>query len=165
MKNTWNIANKIPKILACLLLVTGSLKAQGSTKQVLTLQVMELNKISLLGATPLLVNKVDSRDFAQLSATRARTTLVWTSNGENKKITVASSRSLRAGIRVITEEMSPQVGVVSAEVQFSNNFNYDLIVGLNKSAGKCVIRLTSTSSAEQRVERDTNVITFTITSG
>ena len=162
MKNIPNIANTISKVLACLILAIGSLKAQGSINQVLTLQVMELNKIDL--AAGLAVNSVDPTDFAQLCATGAKTTLVWTSNGEDKKITVAISGAPRDGLRIIAEEISPAAGVTSAEVRISKNSTRDLIVGVTKSAGKCVIRFTATSIAGQGIGTDTNVITFTITS-
>lgn len=167
MKNILNIANKISKVLACLILAAASLQAQGSTtKQVLTLQVMELNKIDLVGGSlALVINNVDPNDLYPLPSANTKTTLVWTSNGESKKITVArNGTSPKYSLRVVAENITSRTGLAASEVTFSDYSTHDLIVGVSKSSGRCVIRFTAVASVEQGTGLDMHVITFTITS-
>ncbi|HLF19874.1 MAG TPA: hypothetical protein VI704_03705 [Bacteroidota bacterium] len=162
-----NIANRTSKVLACLILVVASLQAQGSkTKQLLTLRVMELNKIDLVGGSVMLViNNVDPKDLHTLPSANAKTTLVWTSNGESKKITVATNgTSPKYSLRVAAENITPRSEVAASEVTFSDYSTHDLIVGVSKSSGRCVIRFTTVTSVEQGTGLDMHVITFTITS-
>jgi hypothetical protein len=157
---------KISKTLVTVLTMASSLHAQGSSaQQGLILRVMELNKLGLIGGSlKLTIDKIHANQFAPAPAVNANTTLLWTSNGENKKITVASSNNNpRYALRVAPQEMSPGAGVAAPEVSFSDNKNHDFIVGLNRAAGKCVIQFTAATELAKGIGSDTHVITFTIT--
>jgi hypothetical protein len=141
------------------------LPQSSSTRQILTLQVVELNKIGLIGSNfTLIVNSVDPKTLDFIPAVNTSTTLVWTSNGENKKITVASnSASPRFPLKLIPQKVTPATGLLSNEVKFSDNATHDLIVGLGKSAGRCEIQFAVTAGPEHGIGLETHVITFTIT--
>lgn len=163
MKNKPNIANKVSIVLACLFLTAGSLKAQGLTNQVLTLQVVELNKIDVVGA--FIVNGVGPENFRPASPKNVKSVLVWTSNGDNKKIAVSRCGPSSDSLRVITEEVSVTAGAASKETWVSGNTSRDLIVRLSKSAGSCTIRMLPTSRDGKETSTVINNVTFTITSG
>jgi len=161
------IAKKTAKTLVAVLAMASGLYAQGSsTQQSLILRVMELNKLGLIGGSlKLTIDKLYADQFAPAPVVNANTTLLWTSNGENKKITVASNNNNpRYALRVAPQEMSPGAGVAAPEVSFSDNKNHDFIVGVNRSAGKCVIQFTAAADVAKGIGSDTHVITFTITS-
>lgn len=160
-------AKKISKTLVAVLMMAAGLHAQGSSaQQSLILRVMELNKLDLIGGSlKLTIDKIHADQFAPTPAVNANTTLVWTSNGENKKITVASSNTNpRYALRAAPQEMSPGAGKATPVVSFLDNKNHDFIVGVNRSAGKCVIQFTAAADVKQGIGIDTHVITFTITS-
>lgn len=167
MKQTiQNIANHILIVLACVLVVLPAMYAQGSsTKQVLTLQVLELNKIDLLGnSLTLIIDNLESQSLEKAHAINASMTLFWTTNGEGKKITVASNTaSPRFALKVVAQNVTPGIGLAAPEVKFSDNGTRDFIVGLGRSAGKCVIRFAASARPEEGVGADTHVVTFTIT--
>ncbi len=166
-RKSQNIAKTIAKVLASLTFVVASLCAQHSTaKQVLTLQVLELNKIDLVGTNlTLTVDAGDPSDLFQKPAVNTNTTLVWTSNGGTKKITVATSNSSsKFALKVSALDVSPGAGLTTAEVSFSDDATRDLIVGVGKSAGKCQLRFTAVANEKQSIGADAHVITFTITS-
>jgi len=161
------IARKTTKTLVAVLTMAAGLYAQGSsTQQSLILRVMELNKIGLIGGSlKLTIDKLHAELFAPAPVVNANTTLLWTSNGENKKITVASNNNnSRYALRVAPQEMSPGAGVAAPEVSFSDNKNHDFIVGVNRSAGKCVIKFSAAADVAKGIGSDTHVVTFTITS-
>ncbi len=161
------IAKKTTKTLVAVLTMAAGLYAQGSSSQhSLILRVMELNKIGLIGGSlKLTIDKIHADQFAPTPAVNANTTLVWTSNGENKKITVASSNTHpKYALRAAPREMSPGAGKAASVVSFSDNKNHDFIVGVNRSAGKCVIQFTAAADVKQGIGIDTHLITFTITS-
>lgn len=161
-----NIAKKLSKASAAVILLAASVYAQGSsTQQMLILRVMELNKLGLIGGSlKLTIDKVDATQFSPAPVVNANTTLLWTSNGENKKITVASNnKNPRYGLRVASQGISPGAGVASPEVSFSDTKNHDFIVSVNRSAGKCVVQFTAAADVAKGVGFDTHLITFTIT--
>ncbi|MBI4429916.1 MAG: hypothetical protein HY562_12455 [Ignavibacteriales bacterium] len=162
-----NIAKVIKKVLACVTLVVPALFGQtSSAKQVLTLQVLELNKIDLVGTNlTLTINSVEPGDWMPSPEVNTNTTLVWTSNCASKKISVASSNaSSRFALKVSTVDLSPGAGLTTSEVSFSDDATRDLIVGVGKSAGKCQLRFTAVANEKQGTGADAYVITFTITS-
>ncbi|MBM2841843.1 MAG: hypothetical protein HW412_2371 [Bacteroidetes bacterium] len=161
------IAKKLSKTLVAVLTMAAGLHAQGSSaQQSLILRVMELNKLGLIGGSlKLTIDKIHPDQFAPIPAVNANTTLVWTSNGENKKITVASKNANpRYALRAAPQEISPGAGKAAPFVSFSDNKNHDFIVGVNRSAGKCVIQYTASADVKQGIGNDTHGITFTITS-
>jgi len=141
------------------------LSQASSTRQVLTLQVAELNKIGIVGSNfTLVVDAVNPRTLDFIPALNTSTILVWTSNGENKKITVANSlNSPKFPLKLIAEKISANKAVGSSEVKLSDNATRDLIVGLGRSAGRCEIRFAATAGPEHGVGSETHTITFTIT--
>lgn len=134
--------------------------------QVLTLRVLELNKIDLSGSSlTLTIDKVGPDQVTPVPAINTTTTLVWTTNGESKKITVARANpSTKFELRIIARGVNSRSGVAAPEVALSDNLTHDLIVGVSRSAGKCAIEYTANATPEQGIGRETHTIAFTITS-
>lgn len=133
MKPTRNILKAL--WIGSLLLVGGTTSAagQGSSRQVLTLQVVELNKLYL---PSLWIQPFQHSD----SIAPHQFHLDWICNGEEKKITVAKktpggSLLLRANVL----SASGDVVESSVEIRVSNS-PVDLLIGLSRSAGRCIIQ-------------------------
>jgi hypothetical protein len=92
------------------------------------------------------------------------TKLVWTSNGDSRKITVASNNSSsRYSLRLAAEDVSAGAGLAASEVSFLDNATRDLIVGVTRSAGSCTLRFTGSAAVEQGTGIENHLITYTIT--
>lgn len=157
------LAIRTAKAASVLFIVTTSLLGQASqARQVVTLQVVELNKIDLsagkrLGLT---IDELSS----QTAAVSTKTKLVWTSNGENRKITVATNSSQsRYLLRVEPENVNASSTVAASGVSFSDNSTHDLIVGVSRSAGSCTLKFMGIADVVQGPGTESHLITYTIT--
>jgi hypothetical protein len=148
------------------LLIAAQLQAQEtSTEQTLTLQVLEINKIGInKNAITLVIDQASLETGLPLPAENEDGMLVWITNGENKKITVASNNPTpRFLVKMAALEVSSQAGTPAPEVILSDNTTKDLIVGISKTSGKCKIKLTASAQISDGVGTETHVITYTIT--
>ena len=160
-------------------MMTGSLRAimlsflfsvrllgqQASTDQVLTLQVLEINKIGINNnAVALIIDQASLEDGTPVPATNEDGVLVWITNGDNKKITVASNNpSPRFLIKVVALDVATSAGVAAPEVILSDNTTKDLVTGVSRVSGRCKIKYTAAAKISDGIGSETHIITFTIT--
>ncbi len=144
-----------------------SYSQQAASTQVVTLRVMELNKIGLVGGPlTLQISSIDENATQPNAAIDAGTTLLWTSNGDSRKIAVGSDLvSPRFILKIEAKKSGSGPGVAQPEVTLSDNSPHDLILGVQKSAGSCNLRFTALATTEQGVGSESHLITYTITGG
>jgi len=136
-----------------------------SATQAITLRVMELNKIDLIGG-PLNLQIASINDNAAQPnpAYDASTKLCWTSNGDTRKIAVASNlASPRFMLKIEAERSGTGSGTAKPEITLSDNAPHDLILGVERSSGACTLRFTAMANGEQGIGTETRTITYTIT--
>ena len=155
----------VVKVSFFILLAFQGVLAQNAATQTVMLQVRELNKIDLVGGALTLQIKNVGQDANSLDpAVDASTKLLWTTNGDSRKIDVASdATSGKFVLRIQAQQISPGAGTAEPEVTLSDNAPHDLILGVQRTAGSCTVRFTARSSAEQGTGSESHLITYTIT--
>jgi hypothetical protein len=161
MKTSNNI---LPRVLQATLVCFLSLHSlafsqRSATNQVITLQVAELNALSVS-------SQVVSLNFAPVGREHnAATKLIWTSNGEDRKITVAR-REVPAGrpIYIALKPFAQDAGF-EKDIELSNSTTLDLLHGLSRSAGGCVIEFSIRSADDRMSTGAQQAVIYTITSG
>ena len=140
---------------------------QVTSTQVVTLRVMELNTIDLVGGPlTLQINTIDDNAAQPNPAIDASTKLLWTSNGDARKIAVGSDiASPRFILKIEAEKSSPGAGIAQPEVTLSDNSPHDLILGVERSAGSCKLKFTAMAAVEEGSGSESHLITYTITGG
>jgi hypothetical protein len=140
---------------------------QVTSTQVVTLRVMELNKIDLVGGPlTLQINSINDNAGEPNPAVDASTKLLWTSNGDARKIAVGSDiASPRFILKIEAEKSGSGAGIAQPEVTLSDNSPHDLILGVQRSAGSCSLRFKALASAEEGTGSESHLITYTITGG
>lgn len=141
-------------------------RAQGvSTQQVITLQVMELNKITVnLNTVHLLIDQASFEQGQPLPAENSAGTLVWTTNGDNKKITVSSNQASPRFTLKLLAQPENNADIAAPEITLNDNTIHDLVTGVSRRSGKCRIRLNASATLSDGVGTENHVITYTITS-
>ncbi len=138
---------------------------KSAARQILTLQVMELNKLDLVGG-PLTLQIVGlNEDAVQPSpVTDANTKLYWTSNGDTRKIAVASNiTSPKFVLKIEAEKTGTGAWTPEPEVTLSDNAPHDLVVGVERSSGSCTLKVTALANVEAGTGSEQHLITYTIT--
>ncbi len=160
----------IPKAILLLILLTLSVaqstRAQkASTRQIVTLRVMELNKLKLVGGPlTLRVAGVDANAVQPNPESDASTTLYWTSNGDTRKIAVASDiTSPKFVLKIEAEKTGKGNWMAEPAVTLSDNMPHDLVVGVERSSGSCTLKFTALANVEAGVGSEQHLITYTIT--
>ena len=153
----------IPLVAFTILAVQFARAQDRTTTQLVMLQVREINKIGLVGGAVTL--QVGSAGGDRLEpSTDASTRLLWTSNGDNRKIAVASNvTSPRFVLRIQAEQINPGSGVAEPEVTLSDNEPHDLILGVRRTAGGCTLKFTAAAEPEEGIGSESHLITYTIT--
>lgn len=149
--------------LLILLLQPASQAQNGKAQQQLIMRVNELSAIDLsVPSLNLIINQAPIEgDF--ITASNSDGFLLWTTNGENRKITVASDQpSPRYTLKVLAENISNKGGVAGPEVTLNDDKNHDLILGVSRTAGRCVLRLTAISTLEEGIGSESRLLTYTI---
>jgi hypothetical protein len=151
-------------LVLLLLMLPSILPAQGeSGQQNLMLQVTQLNKIGLTNPSVNLIIDQAPAEGDMIIASNSDGSILWTTNGENRKITVASNRtSSRFILKVLAENISKFGGTAGPEVTLDDNRDHNLIVGVSRTAGSCVLRLTAIASLTEGIGNETRVLTYTI---
>ena len=156
-------------ILSLLLTVlsgSGSLTAQrASVSQVLTLRVDEMNALALNRATiRLVIDRALPGSGDTLSVVITDGVLAWTTNGENKKITISSSRqNSRFQLKVSAFNITSDETVAADEAPVSNTGNYDLLFKVGRSSGRCSLRIKASAELAASVGVESHTLTYTIT--
>jgi len=163
-----HIAIRVSVIAGLAILSTAlSFGQPASTSQTLTLQVFETNMIDISQrAVTMVINQASLETGAPIEAVNEDGSLIWITNGENKKITVASNNaSPRFLVKVGALDISGSTGVASPEVTLNDNTIKDLVVGVTRSWGKCKIRFVASAKISDGIGTETHAITYTITGG
>ncbi len=153
--------------IVSLLLASTALQSQSvRTSQILTLQVMELSRIELnVKALTLTVDQIVQEPLEVAPAVNTTTKLVWTSNGENRKITIASSNPFpRFTLTAEATNLQESSGLSSGVITLSDNDTHDLVHDISRSSGGCVVRFEARAVVRQGTGMETFLITYTITS-
>ncbi len=148
------------------LLIAAQLQAQEtSTEQTLTLQVLEINKIGInKNAITLVIDQASLETGLPLPAVNEEGMLVWITNGDNKKITVASNNPTpRYLVKMVALEVPTEAGTPAPEIILSDNTTKDLVVGISKASAQCKIKLTASAQISDGIGTETHIITYTIT--
>lgn len=153
----------LPRVLGRTLLLTlllsSALFSQPSkTNQVITLQVVELNALSVSTQYVSLASRAFDRE------SKAAIQLIWTSNGEDRKITVAR-RSTEPGWPLLIVIKNTDESVVEKGLELNDTTTLDLFRGLSRSAGSRVIEFSVGTVMDQIANTDFQSIIYTITGG
>ncbi|MGA3245632.1 MAG: hypothetical protein ABSE41_13515 [Bacteroidota bacterium] len=165
-RNHKHIALKIWITAAFGILTAGSAFAQdASTSQTLTLQVFETNRIDISQrAVTMVINQASLETGNPVEAVNEDGNLTWITNGDNKKITVASNNSApRYLVKVHALDITGSTGVAAPEITMNDNTTRDLVMGVTRSYGKCKIRFVASAKVSDGIGTETHVITYTIT--
>lgn len=163
------ILKRIPTVLLLALfgaMTPGTVEAQGvSARQTVTLEVQELNRIDInLNALTLIIQEANVQSGVPIPATNSDAALFWMTNGENKKITVASSNAApRFNLSLMAVDVQQSAGVSLPEIPLNDAQTKDFIIGVSRTIGRCQIRYTASTQIGAGVGRETYVITYTIT--
>jgi hypothetical protein len=165
-RNHKHIALRIWIAAALGILAVNSAFAQdASTSQTLTLQVFETNRIDISQrAVTMVINQASLETGNPVEAVNEDGNLTWITNGDNKKITVASNNSTpRYLVKVHALDITGSTGVAAPEITMNDNTTRDLVMGVNRSYGTCKIRFVASAKVSDGIGTDTHVITYTIT--
>lgn len=151
--------------LVILTLSNASAQQQANTSQTLTLQVVETNKIDISQKSlTLVINQASLESGAPVEVVNEDGMLVWITNGDNKKVTVASNNpSPRFLLKMQALNITGGSGTPSPEAVLNDNTTKDLVGGISKSFGKCKIHLVASAKVTDGIGSETYTITFTIT--
>ncbi len=138
-----------------------------STNQTLTLQVFESNRIDISQrAVTMVINQASLETGSPVEAVNEDGNLTWITNGDNKKITVASNNSApRFLVKVHALDITGSTGIAAPEITLNDNTTRDLVMGVTRSYGKCKIRFVASAKVSDGIGTETHVITYTITGG
>ena len=138
---------------------------EASTKQILTLQVFETNLIDITQrAVTMVINQASLETGSPVEAVNEEGNLIWVTNGDNKKITVASNNaSPRYLVKVHALDITGSTGVAAPEFTLNDNTTRDLVMGITRSFGRCKIRYVASSKVTDGIGTEMHVITYTIT--
>ena len=163
------MAEKIWVTVALVLLTLSSAVAQqqANTSQILTLQVVETNRIDISQKSlTLVINQASLESGGPVEAVNEDGMLVWITNGENKKVTVASNNpSPRFLVKMRAIGISGGSGTAAADAILNDNTTKDLITGISRSFGSSKVHLGASAKVSDGVGTETYTITYTITGG
>lgn len=165
-RNHKNIARRV--WIAAALGILTAIPAFGqvvSTSQTLTLQVFETNMIDISQrAVTMVINQASLVTGNPVEAVNEDGNLTWITNGDNKKITVASNNTTpRYLVKVHALDITGSTGVAAPEITLVDNTTRDLVMGVTRSFGKCKIRFAASAKVSDGIGTETHVITYTIT--
>lgn len=160
------LAGRLSRLTGLLILTSTTLVSQPSvSNQVITLEVLELNKVflskDLLPLEPVAVpwNRPDRMVIS------GQTRLVWTSNGDTRKISVSSKQASESCVVRIELSEARGFAPVGGQLELIDSTTYDFIRGISKSAGSCGLRFHVLTNDPQGAQPHAHVIVYTVTTG
>lgn len=135
-----------------------------ASNQVVTLEVLELNKIhisrDLLALEPVAVLEAS----AERLVVSGESSLVWMSNGGSRKISISSKQASPSC--VVRVNVSAVRGSISAapKLELRDVSTYDFVRELSRSAGSCEMRFVVVTDDPERVRPHFHAILYTVTS-
>jgi len=153
--------------LVLLTLSSAVAQEQANTSQILTLQVIETNRIDISQKSlTLVINQASLESGSPVEAVNEDGVLVWITNGENKKVTVASNNpSPRFLVKMRALDITGGSGTAAADAILNDNTTKDLISGISKSFGRSKVHMAASAKVGDGVGTETYTITYTITGG
>ena len=153
--------------LVLLTLSTAAAQEQANTSQILTLQVIETNRIDISQKSlTLVINQASLESGSPVEAVNEDGVLVWVTNGENKKVTVASNNpSPRFLVKMRALDITGGSGTAASDAILNDNTTKDLISGISKSFGRCKIHMAASAKVSDGIGTETYTIAYTITGG
>jgi hypothetical protein len=153
--------------LVLLTLSSAVAQEQANTSQILTLQVVETNRIDISQKSlTLVINQASLESGSPVEAVNEDGMLVWLTNGENKKVTVASNNpSPRFLVKMRALDITGGSGSAAADAILNDNTTKDLITGISKSFGRSKVHMAASATVSNGVGTETYTITYTITGG
>jgi hypothetical protein len=153
--------------LVLLTLCSASAQQEANTSQILTLQVIETNRIDISQKSlTLVIDQASLESGAPVEAVNENGVLVWITNGENKKVTVASNNpSPKFLVKMRALDITGGSGVAAADALLNDNTTKDLISGISKSFGRCKIHIAASAKVSDGIGTETYTIAYTITGG
>jgi hypothetical protein len=138
---------------------------EASTSQTLTLQVFETNRIDVSQrAVTMVINQASLETGNPVESVNEDGNLTWITNGDNKKITVASNNATpRFLVKVHALDIIGSTGTAAPEITLNDNTTRDLVMGVTRSYGKCKIRFVASAKVSDGIGTETHVISYTIT--
>jgi hypothetical protein len=165
-RNHKNIALRVWIAAALgILIVIPAFGQEASTSQTLTLQVFESNRIDISQrAVTMVINQASLETGNPVEAVNEDGNLTWITNGDNKKITVASNNAApRFLVKIHALDITGSTGVAAPEITLNDNTTRDLVMGVTRSYGKCKIRFVASAKVSDGIGTETHVISYTIT--
>jgi hypothetical protein len=153
--------------LVLLTLTSAVAQEEANTSQILTLQVVETNRIDISQKSlTLVINQASLESGAPTEAVNEEGMLVWLTNGENKKVTVASNNpSPRFLVKMRALDITGGSGTAAADAILNDNTTKDLITGISKSFGKSKVHMAASARVSDGIGTESYTITYTITGG
>jgi len=153
--------------LVLLTLSTAVAQEQANTSQIVTLQVVETNKIDISQKSlTLVISQASLESGGPVEAVSEDGVLIWLTNGENKKVTVASNNpSPKFLVKMRAVDITGGSGTAAADAILNDNTTKDLITGISKSLGRSKVHLGASAKVSDGVGTETYTITYTITGG
>ena len=129
------------------------------TNQIVTLQVAELNALSVTNNLLTVPGEVKPEIEYQASAS---TRLVWTSNGENRKISV-KKKTVGGALTISVEDMGGGHELITEGRTLRDGSTFDLVTNLSRAAGSCLVRFVAVSF-DPKYHDEIQTVVYTITS-
>ena len=164
MKQIKNIlAGYLKSIIPLHFALVGVILSQPSvSNQIVTLEVLALNKIVVHDPLLRLEPETSERTYIG-SIGAAETRLIWTSNGDWRKISVSSKHASRRCIVNIDLEDIDSDGSESHQVRLTDRSTKDVLSGISRSAGSCRVRLVVHTTDGEGGQPHVHTIVYTVT--
>jgi len=147
-------------LFLCMLFLRFQAFSQPSmTNQIVTLQVAELNALSV--TENLLIVPGEVKPEIEYQAT-ASTRLVWTSNGENRKISV-KKKTHGGALTITVEDLGGDHNLETEGRTLRDGSTFDLVTNLSRAAGSCLVRFEAVSF-DPKYHNEMQTVVYTITS-
>ena len=146
-------------LLLCVFLKLPVFSQPSVTNQIVTLQVAELNALSVTNHLLTVSGAVNPEIRYQANAA---TRLVWTSNGENRKISVKKKTS-GGSLTITLEDLNGDHQFPRDGKELKDGSTFDLMSNLSRAAGSCMVRFEAVSF-DAKNGREMQVVVYTITS-
>lgn len=143
------------------LLLAGTVRANGAASHTVTVIVEPINEVSLEGGD--LTLRIDTAEAGREpdAALDGGARLLWTTNEQNRKITVATDRE--SSNFQLTLQAVGVSGGVSAGVVALESTPRDLIVGISTTVGSADLLYTASATSADGHGTEVHTVSFTIT--
>lgn len=133
-----------------------------SDSHTVTVTVSAINELLIIGGNvTLTINTATAGSEPDDAVDSTTADVVWTTNAENKKITIESNLAApNFTLKAVAQGVSG--GTAAPEVTVTDTAA-DFVTGIAKTIGVCDIQYTAQATAAQGTGSDVHTITFTLT--